>query len=211
MDLNKIKYPAKTTATGIATLIQTAITNSNTANESIQIAAVSILSHAARTNDYRGANDLVKGLSNGVRKDALVEFFVAHGLIVDNDNPESGFAGYDKDKLKNAETLTHAKTHAWFNAKAAKNPFKGFDLTEQVQRVIKKSETTQKKDLSPAEKKLVKIDSDLLNALRSVRNATPAQLKQIIKLVKVEPTKETAKPRKSTAKPASKRTPVQKA
>lgn len=161
------------------------IADSKSLQANIQVVAWGCLRHAVEHKDWTVANTLVnkfvKELGDGVRKVALIEWFKLAGLTVNEEG--SGFAGWGGAEyiVDNADML---KKTMWWKLKPV-NPFKGFDLNEEIKRLIEKAEKqatakaeaeqgTAKKDAKVATKEdaeKINIDTELLAKLRSLVGA----------------------------------------
>lgn len=161
------------------------IADSKSLQANIQVVAWGCLRHAVEHKDWTVANTLVnkfvKELGDGVRKVALIEWFKLAGLTVNEEG--SGFAGWSGAEyiVDNADML---KKTMWWKLKPV-NPFKGFDLNEEIKRLIEKAEKqaaakaeaeqgTAKKDAKVATKEdaeKINIDTELLAKLRSLVGA----------------------------------------
>ncbi|QQM15446.1 hypothetical protein [Kosakonia virus Kc318] len=159
--------------------------DSRTLQAAIQVVAWGCLRHAVEHKDWTVANTLinkfVKELGDGVRKVALVEWFKLAGLTVNEQG--DGFSGW-----KGAEYITEnadeLKKKMWWKQKPV-NPFKGFDLNDEIKRLIEKAEKqaaakmeaeqgTAKKDAKVATKEdaaKINIDTALLTKLRALVGA----------------------------------------
>lgn len=161
------------------------IADSKSLQANIQVVAWGCLRHAVEHKDWTVANTLVnkfvKELGDGVRKVALIEWFKLAGLTVNEEG--TGFAGWCGAEyiVDNADML---KKTMWWKLKPV-NPFKGFDLNEEIKRLIEKAEKqaaakaeaeqgTAKKDAKVATKEdaeKINIDTELLTKLRSLVGA----------------------------------------
>lgn len=165
-----IKYTTFKSAVDLNKAIDGVVADSKTLQDKIQNVAFGILCHAVKHGDYTMATRLINELADGVRKVALVEYFVLAGLKINEEGDGfSYWAGADFIKNK-AEEL---KTTMWWTLKPA-NPYKGFDLKAELARLLKKAENEAKKaekfkqagDADSAE--LVKIDVEMLASLKAL-------------------------------------------
>ena len=151
------------------TQIETAIQSANTMKAAVQQAAVSIIFHAFAHGDYTRAQTLVDGLGNGINSKAIVEWFVQFGgLTIDEEN--KCFGGWKgKDYIKaNIET---AKSTMWYDLKV-QAPFKGFDLNDEIAKLLKKA-TAMAAEVEKGSEKAASIKCDLktLAALTTLSTA----------------------------------------
>ena len=123
-------------------LIQDAIGSAKTMKIKVQCAAVAILIHLEKSGDYRKANDLVAGLGDGVNCKALVDWFIIFGGLKVN-KAGTTFEG-QKGSEYVKERFQAAKAKAWYSFKK-ENPYKGFDLMDQLAALVKKASTAQEK------------------------------------------------------------------
>ena len=149
--------------------IETAIQSANTMKAAVQQAAVSIIFHAFTHGDYTRAQTLVDGLGNGINSKAIVEWFVQFGgLTIDEEN--KCFGGWKgKDYIKaNIET---AKSTMWYDLKV-QAPFKGFDLNDEIAKLLKKA-TAMAAEVEKGSEKAASIKCDLktLAALTTLSTA----------------------------------------
>lgn len=119
---------------GVDVLIADAIKSAGQTKVKIQQAAVAILLHAMKHKDWRKANDLVGGLGNGVRRDALIEWFKTFGGLTVDDGQKQ-FTGWQGAEHI-AQRLDKAKAKDWAECKAD-TPWGGFSLKESLQKVRK--------------------------------------------------------------------------
>ena len=136
--MSKVKFNYKNVSSdNVDKLIATAVRSVNSMQKAVQYAAVGVLMHAKKHGDYSKANELVKALGNGVRRKALVEFFVTFGgLVIDAEDANKGFTGW---KGKEAISVEAAQEVAWWELKP-EQPFKGFDLDKEIEKLVKRAE-----------------------------------------------------------------------
>lgn len=167
----KIDYKTINTK-DVDTLITSAIKSAGKMKEAVQIAAVSVLMHAAKHGDYSKAQVLVDGLGDGVHGGALVAWFQKYGgLLIDSESGEgfNGWSGaeYIRDKF------SEAKEVHWYTLKK-QNPYRGFDLSEALATLLKRAELAEKarkdalaaNDMDKANK--IHVDSNLLGKLKAI-------------------------------------------
>lgn len=126
------------------TSINKAITSINTRgaklDESIHIAACSVLAHVAQHRDTTIADKLVNAMPKGGRKLALVEFMLAYGTMCKLDPSK------DKDAIKagrlfkndDARTLNinDAMAKSWTEFKKESHPITAFDAQSAVKALL---------------------------------------------------------------------------
>ena len=164
-------------AKGVDALIGEAVSSAKTMKEKVQVAGIAILIHAEKCGDYRKANDLVKGLGDGVNGAALVEWFVKFGgfTISPDGDCFDGWKGaeYIQDHFNGKDS---AKTTAWYSLKKI-NPYKGFDLVAALKSVVKRAEAANdmldKVEVGDSEERtaledMITIDKDALEALEAI-------------------------------------------
>lgn len=132
-DLKGIRYGTVCDTAAVDKAIEHAVGTVKKGRIAVQQAAVLILLHAYKHGDYRKATALVNALGNSVNGKALVAWFEAYGgLQVDEESGEfSGWLG--KDFIK--DQFEAAKATPWWTLKQV-NPWKGFDLNKELQRVL---------------------------------------------------------------------------
>ena len=157
-----MKYLDVVTVAIIETKIKGVKKTSQTLRNQAQICAVAIVEHTVKTGDWTKANDLVDALGKGVNQKAMVEFFVQTlGLVVDEENKCFG----SRDK-KHTIKVADAKALMWFDLKQS-NPFAGFDLNEELIKLLKKAEKAGKLTGDDADK--VIINAETLTKLRALQ------------------------------------------
>lgn len=184
-------------------LIVNALNSTRKAQILVQVAAVAILQHVARTKDWTVAKKLVDGMSTGSRADSLVVWFNKYGIESD----DTGFTGYNP-ALCNELHIVDAKVNHWYDAVAAPSAFKGFNLEEQMKALDEKASRNLKliKNKSVEDQAKVVVNQDLFRVFRLIRGCSNEQLQQISDMFKPDelPTVNVAKPaRKAKAKQAA--------
>ncbi|MNF29794.1 hypothetical protein D3C84_105080 [compost metagenome] len=138
--MSAIKYTLPKDAAGLEAIQATAVKSVQNARVSVQKAAVATIYHAFKHGDWTYAGKLVDALGNTVNQTALIEWFKVYGGLKTDD---TGFIGWSGPKhIENM--FNEAKAKFWWELKA-KNPFKGFNLEEALQRVIKDATATKAK------------------------------------------------------------------
>lgn len=142
--------------------IATCHANFASVKNEIQDVLIGIVSHAAGkgNGNVSRAKVLIDGFGDGLNAGALVEWFAIVGIMFDDE----GTVSLNK-KLLNSDNFTKAKNTKWFDLKK-QNPYKGFDLKEQLIKLLKQAETASHKDGDDA--KLVSIDADLLKKVEAL-------------------------------------------
>ena len=141
-------------AKAIDTAIKSIATRGKTLERDIHVAAVSCLVHADKHGDVTLAQKLVEAVPSLVRKNALRDWFQAHGKF-----------GYDLQ----AKTFTFDKKGTTMIDEAIATPFwefkqeaayKGFDINAAVLQLVKRAENAIEKG--------EKVPADKLEALRAL-------------------------------------------
>lgn len=180
--MTAIKYILPKDAAELSKMIGQAVKSVATARTRIQMAAVGVLYHAYKHGDYTAANDLVQGLGNTVNGKALVEFFVRFGGLKINAEGKAFDGWQGKDFIEGQ--FDEAKSQMWWELKQ-QSAFKGFDIEEALQRIIKQHKATQEKivGLTPEDQAKVNL---------KVSEATMTQLFALVdfEAIVVEPAKE---------------------
>lgn len=137
--------------------------------DNIQAVAVGIMVHCYKHGDFTRAQTLVDGLGQGVRRAALVEWFHACGLKVDE--KEQRFNGFNKAKME--DKFEKLKSTPWYTLKPER-PFMGFDMQAELERLIKKAERAMKTaaDTPDLDAALMKVTPDQIKSLRSLAGIT---------------------------------------
>lgn len=172
MTTANIRYNIATDVDSLLKMIEAAGTHYQTARRVTQVAAVNVLIHAAKHGDYSFADKLV-----GVCGDsqALVKWFEEFGgLTVD---PEAkGFKGWEgKQHIK--DNLELAKATMFWTFKAP-NPYAGFDLDKQLEKLITKADRAVAKghqlsaEGNEEDANKVVVNIELLNQLRDLQPVT---------------------------------------
>lgn len=136
-----MKYNLPKDAKELDVLINSAIKAATTMRNKVQMASIAILHHAFTCGDYTKANDLVEGLGHGVKRDSLVEFFVKFGGLTINEEGNA-FGGW-KGKEHIKANFDDAKATMWWDLKKA-NPFKGFNLEQEINKLLKRKANIEK-------------------------------------------------------------------
>lgn len=168
-------YTSYKDAAELDAAIQAVCVASVSLQQQVQDVAIGILLHTYHSGDWRKANDLVLGLGDGVRKEALVDWFVKFGGLEasEKDGKFIDFKGVEYIKAN----IDAAKAKAWWTFRKL-NPFAGFDLDAALAQVLKKHEQAVKKAADLANKGdasatgLVKADAAKLKALQALVNGS---------------------------------------
>jgi len=148
-------------------LIESAITSLKTMRAKVQVASVAILMHAEKTGDYRKANVLLEGLGNGINRASLQKYFVDFGgLVLDEDS--KSFVGWSGDEYIKSH-FEAAKSTEWWSLKEAP-AYKGFDLNNEISKLIKRAVAESKKadSLSEEDRAKLSVPDDKLKRLRLI-------------------------------------------
>lgn len=168
-ELKGIRYGSDSSAAGIKKAIDVAVASVHKGRLDVQKAAVLILMHAEKYGDYTKANDLVNALGSSVNAAALVEWFVKFGgLTVDAE--ARCFAGWSGKDYIRAE-FQKAKATPWWTLKQP-NPWAGFDLNAELQRVLRAYKRAQDK--------AAESDEDAAKVQLAVDLDVAAQLKMLM-------------------------------
>ncbi len=108
----------------------------------VQIALVGTAIEIQKHGDWPRANKFIKALGNGLNNNAIVEWCSEYmGLTIDDGAQEfTGWQGADYIK----ENFEKAKSVMWFDLKK-QNPWKGFDLDAELDKLLKKAAAAQAK------------------------------------------------------------------
>lgn len=157
------KYKVYADLNALKADMDSAVKASKSLQTKIQVIAWGIMCHAVKHKDWTPANTLIATfiteLGDGVRKDALVEWFKLAGLTVNE--AQDGFDGWKGAEYirDNADKL---KSTMWYSLKKS-SPFKGFDLKEAIAQLVKRAKQQQEaKNLAIAgeAKKDAKVTAD---------------------------------------------------
>lgn len=179
------------------------IESAKTMKRKVQYAAINVMIMAAWEGtcdsdnpdyaDYKGkewaevacmlANKLVNETGSGVHGAALVKYFVYQcGFKVSEADKKAGFVDVAQpDWIRNH--LEAAKAKPWFDYKAP-NAFKGFDLMEELGRVLSRADkmaVTEKEDKEKA--KDIHVDKGMLETLHALISGKPVEHKAALRLV----------------------------
>lgn len=155
---NTMKYTLPKDAKELDKLITSAIKAAQTMKAKVQQAAIGILHHASICGDWTKANELVEGLGHGVKRDSLVEWFSKYGglTIAEGANKFTGWKGKDHIRLH----LNDAKDQMWYDLKKS-NPFKGFNMNEEINKLLKRRAKVMKELPVLSEDDQAKVSLDL--------------------------------------------------
>lgn len=147
-------------------VVESVCADSKSLQSRIHDAAVEIMLHAFHHEDFSMANTLVNGLGTGIRAKALVDWFVAAGLKVNE--KDRAFVGMNAAKIE--DKFQKMKAKPWFELKV-ENPFEGFDIDAEISRLIKKARKAIEKDAAAP-------DADKLKEGYKM-NVTPEHIKML--------------------------------
>ena len=201
----QFRYPAMTTLSELDTAIAGAIDAAKTMKKKVQYAAIGCMILAGRAGkdedsgkDYAElacdkANYLVEQVGAGVKGEGLVKFLVYMcGFKVNEAAKKEGFVDVAGESWIRAH-LEDAKAKAWFDYAPA-TPFKGFNLMEELNRVMKQADQAVKlADGDEAKAELIEVDRDMLEIVHSLLGGTPVKHEHALRLVdRLIPVKEEA-------------------
>lgn len=133
-EVARLQYGDDCSKESVNKAVESAVKAVRSGRQAVQKAAVLILLRAYKHGDYSAATQLVEQLGNGVNGKALVAWFQEFGGLRTKDG-EVGFIGW-----RGAEYIEQrfdkAKATPWWTMKQ-QNPWKGFDVNEHVERLIK--------------------------------------------------------------------------
>lgn len=129
------------------------------------------------------ANYLVNEVGSGVHGAALVKYLVFQcGFKINEAAKKEGFVDV-ANKAWICEHLEAAKAKPWFDYKAP-NPFKGFDMMEDLRKLINKSDTmAATADADKKKAKTIEVDRDMLEVLHSLIAGKPVTHKNALQLI----------------------------
>ena len=167
-ELKGIRYGSDASAAGVQKAIDQAVSSIRKGRVDVQKAAVLILLHAYKYGDWRKANDLVNALGSSINACALVEWFKTFGgLLVDEEaGAFDDWCGADFIK----EYFQDAKATPWWTLKKP-NPWKGFDLNAELQKVLRAYKRAQDKAAASEEdaaKIQMQVDLDIAAQLKAL-------------------------------------------
>ena len=131
--MSKIEIKLLDGSTAINTAIDSIKTRGKSLEKDIHVAAVSCLVHADKHGDITLAEKLVQAVPSLARKNALRDWFIAHGKF--NYDAKSKSFTYDKT----SETLVEEATVTPFWEFKPEVEYKPFDLDAAVQTVLKRA------------------------------------------------------------------------
>ena len=106
----------------------------------IQNVSVAILLHAYQHGDWTRCNTLVHGLPDGIKRKALVEWFVKFGGLVIDEGAKEFTSWNGKEHVK--ANFEEAKSVMWWTF-APEKPFAGFDLKTELTKLLDKATKAQ--------------------------------------------------------------------
>lgn len=142
----------------VDTAINAAIKATGASKRLIQEACIAILIHAEKHGDWSKANTLVEGLPDSIRKDSLVQWFIKFGGL---ETSAANFVSWQgADYIRS--NFQEAKETYWDDVKKPNNPWKGFNLDDEIKRLIDKANKELKAHRDSPD---LKIDSEKLKSL----------------------------------------------
>jgi len=134
-------------AKAIAQLINTIRADGKVLDDSIQLAALSCVSHATEHGDVTLACELFKALPKGARSKALTEWFVQYSQLTVNTGLKAKELPFILDRTK-ALDLEAANANPWYNCKPEKHPSEEFDLIKAMEALLTRADSAAKKGLT---------------------------------------------------------------
>ena len=191
----QFRYPSMSTVAELDNAIAGAIDAAKTMKKKVQYAAIGcmILAGKSGTDEESGkdnaelacekANYLVEQVGAGVKGEGLVKFLVYMcGFKINEAAKKEGFVDVANEDWIRAH-LEDAKAKAWYDYAPA-TPFKGFNLMEELNRVLKQADNATKlAEGDEAKAELVEIDRDMLEVIHSLLGGTPVKHDHALRLV----------------------------
>lgn len=141
-ELKRIKYTDSKDKAAVDKAIADAVQKVRGGRVAVQKAAVQVLVHAYHHGDYSKATALVEALGNGINAGALVEWFKQFGGLRTRDGEPGFIAWSGREHI--AANLDAAKATPWWTCKK-QNPWAGFDLQQQLERLLRQAERAANK------------------------------------------------------------------
>lgn len=141
-ELKRIKYTDSKDKAAVDKAIADAVAKVRGGRVAVQKAAVQVLVHAYHHGDYSKATALVEALGNGINAGALVEWFKQFGGLRTRDGEPGFIAWSGREHI--AANLDAAKSTPWWTCKK-QNPWGGFDLQNQLERLLRQAERAANK------------------------------------------------------------------
>lgn len=134
-------------AKSIAALINTIHADGKALDDSIQLAAMSCISHASEHGDITLCCALFNALPKGARSKALADWFLQFGPVMINKGKnakELPFLLYRDNPLN----LEGGEALPWYKCKVEKHPSDEFDLLAAMAAVLTRADAAAKKGLT---------------------------------------------------------------
>lgn len=147
-----IKYVMPNNAQHLDELCGRAFKSVKQARIDVQIAAVAVLMHAHKCGDWTKANYLVQGLGNTINGQSLVAWFIKYGGLKPCEETQQFIGWSGKEHIQ--ANFQEAKKKLWWEERKP-NAFKGFDLEEQLNRLLKRYQNALNKAESEEDKEKV--------------------------------------------------------
>ena len=162
-ELARVKYADENSCStaDVDKAVANAVSAVKSGRVAVQKAGIVILLHAYKHGDYSKATALVEALGNGINARALVEWFCKFGGLRTKDG-EKGFNGWSGAEFIR-DNLDKAKAFPWWTCKQ-ENPWQGFDLQAQLERILKQVGKAADKALAEpdlADKVKLNVDADI--------------------------------------------------
>lgn len=135
-----VKYTTFKTVADLDKEIVNTCKAAHTLQGRIQNVAVAILLHAYQHGDWTRCNTLVHGLPDGIKRKALVEWFVKFGGLVIDEGAKEFTSWKGKEHVK--ANFNEAKAVMWWTF-APEKPFAGFDLKAELEKLLNKATKAQ--------------------------------------------------------------------
>lgn len=144
--MTKLKYTSPKTEADLKKTIASAVNSASAMRNKVQVAAVAILYHANKHNDWSHANALIDQLGNGVKRDSLVAWFEDLGGLVRGDKPADGFVSWKgPEHIQDNYQRAMYGDKMWYEYKKDSGGFSGYCLEEELKKVIKRYDDMKKK------------------------------------------------------------------
>ena len=184
-DAIKLIYPAMDTPEKLDKVIAGAIEAAKTMKKKVQYAAIGCMILSAKDSDLaiEKANYLVDQLGAGVKGEGLVKYMVqVCGFEINEAARDEGFTRTKGEDFVRSQ-LEKAKAKPWWDFAPA-TPFKGFNLLEEINRVLDRAEKMREmaeKDETKAEQ--ISVDVDMLETMSALLGGKPVKHKNALQLV----------------------------
>lgn len=179
----KLRYAKIESMEDVRAAVAKGVESANTMKQRVQYAAIACM--IGSTFDAEESVEIVNGLVNdlgkGVKAEGLVKFLVHLGGFRLNAE------GTAFESVKSAQwihdNLESAKATPWWSFAPA-TPYKGFELNEELRKLIARSEkalATAAKDEAKAAK--IDVDGDMIKVLKALIGGNPVDADGAVKLI----------------------------